>query len=109
MKYKQIETANGRIQYWVNGKMTAKDKIPEDILRRLEPGTEIEIDVASAEETKEQEPVIKPEDRKCFIDGEPGKFKKFLEGKMVYLCEEHQHGLTTGEVVYEMRKYGLLE
>lgn len=113
MKYKRIETANGRVQYWmtVNGKykMVSKEKFPDGLANRLEPGEEVEIESPEATQTSDPVIAIKPGDRKCFIDGEPGKFKKFLELQTVYLCEEHQHSLTTGEVVYEMRKAGLLE
>lgn len=109
MKYKRKETKNGRIQYWATNetgkyRMVGIKVLPADIIKRLE--TEKEIDT----ETMDDPTIaIRPEDRKCFIDGQPGKFKKFLEQQTVYLCEEHQHALTTGEVVYEMRKAGLLE
>lgn len=110
MKYKRVETSNGRVMFFVNGKMTGKGEIPVSVLGQLDGNSEIEINTPAPEvpPTPEEAPV-KPEDRKCFIDGEPGKFKKFLELQTVYLCDEHQHSLTTGEVVYEMRKAGLIE
>lgn len=108
MKYRMIETKNGRIQYWNEHGMVKKADMPEALVKRLLPGMEIEIDAPSTETPAEPETPIVPASRDCFIDGAPGKFKKFLEQKMVYLCEEHYRSLTTGEVVFEMRKAGLL-
>lgn len=120
MIYKRKETANGRVQYWIGeklvegklikGKMTKPENIPEAILNQLEGNMEIEIGAPVVEDkAPDQAPQIRREDRTCFIDGEPGKFKKFLELKTVYLCEEHHRNLTTGEVVFEMRKAGILD
>lgn len=109
MKYKRVETKNGRVMFFAEGKMTAQDQIPVAVLGQLEGNMELEINTPEPVEKTEEAPVIKPEDRKCFIDGGFGKYKKFLELQTVYLCDEHQHNLTTGEVVYEMRKAGLLD
>lgn len=109
MKYRRNETKNGRIQYWATNednkyRMVGKKEIPDDILERLDKENEVDTDVSY-----DATVAIRPEDRKCFIDGEPGKFKKFLEQKTVYLCEEHQHSLTTGEIVWHMRQQHLLD
>jgi hypothetical protein len=109
MKYKRKETKNGRVQYWATDehdkyKMIAFKDIPEDVQKQLETETEVD---TNTPQVSDHALAIKPEDRKCFIDGEPGKYKKFLEQQTVYLCDEHQHSLTTGEVVYYMRQKGL--
>lgn len=122
MIYKRTEAKNGRIMYFigesldkkgklVKGHMAKVEEIPESVYKQLEGNMTLEIGAKAPVEqvAPDEAPQIRREDRKCFIDGKPGPFKKFLQLQTVYLCEEHQHSLTTGEVVYEMRKAGILE
>lgn len=109
MKYKRKETANGRVMFFVDGKMTAEKEIPESVLGQLEGDMELEIQAPTAASPDETTDQIPRSERKCFIDGKPGVFKKWLQLHEVYLCEEHKASLTTGEIVQKMREHGIIE
>lgn len=116
LKYKYVQTANGRDMYFMNGKMVGKDKIPVSIFNMLEPGVELKL--PSPGETDESEPTEtvddapdttlklgKSEDRTtCIFCGEPATKIRFVNGQNVKLCVEDYDNHTTGEIAAQMRE-----
>jgi len=123
VKYKRIDTKNGRTQYWLydkqdaegkwlKGKMVSPRNIPQDILTDLAFPGEIEVpdsttETDKSESTEAPQQEDKPE-RPCLFCGQYGNFSKFINGVTVYLCDDDYRSHTTGEVAAEMRAQELI-
>lgn len=116
VKYKRVDAANGRTMWFVDGKMTGANMIPEDVVRDLQStGT---LDLPEGEDTpgepQQQSPEDKPREkakpakRTCLVCGEPGTHSKYVSEITVYLCDEHYAKLTTGEIVNLAREKELI-
>lgn len=118
LKYKMVKTANGRIQYWKNGKMVKKSDIPADIVFRLEPGVELQlpspqhdaqmngqmngqmVDLNSGHATQYTED--KPH-KSCFICNNQAIRARLINLTTVNLCDECYRNTTTGNIVAKMK------
>lgn len=115
-KYKRIDTKNGRIMYFIDGKMKSVKDLPKGLDKRLENGVELEIG-APTEETLVITPAAElqlkqsqaPIDTSvCVVCGEPATTKRYLMERNVGMCKEHRDTLTTGKVVQAMREKQLI-
>lgn len=112
IKYKLVETANGRIMYFKDGKMVKKSYMPADILPRLQSGVELQMSTPGNLETVDQEPEDKGQSdsqvvggKECIFCGEPATKQKFVNLKIAMLCENDYTTHTTGEVAAQIREY----
>lgn len=107
-KYKTVATANGRMMYFMNGKMVSKTAIPASILNNLDPGTEIEIGTTDPEvQTVDQTPVVESESvqsKVCIFCQQDATHMRFLNGVTIPLCKEDKESHTSGEIVEQYNK-----
>lgn len=96
MKYKRVDTKNGRTMYFVNGKMTSVDNVPQPVLSALGPNQEFE-----AEDTTEQ--IAPIHIQLCVVCNGKAAHVKFLSGENFGLCAEH-YTLSTGKVAQALRE-----
>lgn len=114
LKYKYVQTANGRDMYFKNGKMVGKAEIPLSVLNMLEPGVELKMpspgESEDSEETIDDAPdttlkLGKCEDRTtCIFCGEPADKVRYINGQNVKLCSKDYDSHTTGEIAAQMRE-----
>ncbi len=105
VKFKRVDSKNGRTLYFRDGKMLSPKKIPQEILNELAFPGEVEVPEEDSEkETREStEATGQTTERICLFCGQYGNFSKFLNGVTVYLCEDDYRVHTTGEISAEMR------
>ncbi|HET8709267.1 MAG TPA: hypothetical protein VFL85_03215 [Candidatus Saccharimonadales bacterium] len=94
MKIKRAEAKNGRVLYYVNGKLTSESALPSNV--KLEGTQEIDYQPTEADLPHFNSKI-------CVFDDEPATHQKFLLERMVGLCDEH-YPLKTGAVAQEMKK-----
>jgi hypothetical protein len=99
-----LKTAkNGRVLYFKDNKLISKNDIPEGtaVLDR-----DFDLDVERVER-KPQNDTIKvesePESRDCVVCGEKGTRVRFVNAKIIRLCEDHYNGMTIGEIAQALR------
>ena len=104
IKYKRVDTANGRIMYFKNGKMISGDDVPTSIKLNLEDGAVFTVDspVETVDETTSSEGQL-AQDKTCVFCGEPSDTAKFVNGQTVLLCSKDYASHTTGEIVAFLR------
>lgn len=113
LKYKYVQTANGRDMYFKNGKMVGKAELPLSIVNMLEPG--VELKMPSPGESEDAETVDdapdttlklgKSEDRTtCIFCNEPADKIRFVNGQNVKLCSTDYDNHTIGEIAAQMRE-----
>lgn len=117
IKYKLVETANGRTQYWKNGKMVKKAEIPADILPRLQAGVELQMPSSANDTSESFDETVDQEDQHeaqssqkelptdCLFCGEPATRKRFVNQRIANLCEDDYSSHTTGEIAEQIRKF----
>ena len=118
IKYKLVETANGRTMYFKNGKMVGKSEMPADILPRLSPGVELQMasvgdtEPAQPEQTVDQEPEDNGQSdsqavggKECIFCGESATKQRFVNLKIAMLCDGDYSSHTTGEIAAQIREY----
>lgn len=107
-KYEKKLAKNGRILYFKNGVMTAKDKIPEGT---IVSDRDMEVDnlaqtVAVPPPTNDT--VSLPTNSKeCFFGDGENEYQKYINGQVLRLCRTH-YEMTTGNLVQAMREYYVL-
>lgn len=119
LKYKYVQTANGREMYFVNGKMVSKDKIPLSIQSMLEPGVELTMPTNGQDVTQDDnEPnadetvdAVEPTHRQleerdisksCLFCGKDATHKRYLNSTVIGLCNDDYASHTAGEIVREL-------
>lgn len=116
IKYKRVDTKNGKIMYFKNGKMTSPKYVPESIKKQLIGG--VEISVSSSEnlpvaesnllpkldqpEEPQEERAILP--HKCIFCDEEATRTRFINLQTIPLCLKDHQNHTTGEIVEQLRK-----
>lgn len=95
MKYKKVETQNGRTMYFVDGNMTSKKEIPQSVLDMLE--SEVEVDV---EVKLEKKPL---DTRKCIVCDQAATHIKFFNEENVGVCDSH-YRLSLGKIAQAVRE-----
>lgn len=105
IKYKRVDTANGRIMYFKNGKMVSKDDIPAGIVNSLENGVELSVGTPDPETVDEANTVKaqSPQSKICIFCKKESSRTKFINLETVYLCDEDYESHTTGEIAEQMR------
>lgn len=112
--YTKRTAKNGRVLYFLNGKLVSQNSIPEDAavqdldyeVKDLElPVVEIETETVdpdiSTNDTFNQEPSAG-----CVACGARSEFQRFVNLRNVDLCKEHYDTLTLGEIVQVLREKG---
>lgn len=100
MKIKRIETKNGRVMFYIDGKMKSEKDVPEDALKQLTGTMEIEYEAPAPEEKTLGE----FDAHFCIFDQKPSTHKKFLLERLVGLCDEHYATKTTGKIAQRMKE-----
>lgn len=117
LKYKYVQTANGREMYFKNGKMVSGAEIPVSIKNILEPG--VELTMPSPEETTPPEqtsstetvdakevnqPQLERKEQPCVFCGAESKGRKFINLIEIPICQEDRNTHTTGEIYAQYRE-----
>lgn len=88
--YSTIKSTKG-VRYMRNGKLIKTIDVPEDVMELLK-------DHATVEEAHEKT------DKSCIFCGEPGNRERFLNGRIIYLCEKDYYDKTTGKTVQRLHE-----
>jgi hypothetical protein len=111
VKYKRVDTANGRTMYFKNGKMVKATDIPAEILSRLEDGVELQMgsptetdETVDQSEDNEAQLSQKELPKDCIFCGEPATRKRFVNLQIANLCETDYNNHTTGEIAAQIRE-----
>jgi hypothetical protein len=119
LKYKYVQTANGRDMYFMNGKMVAKDKLPVSIVNMLEPGVELTMPTPGDDDQTNVDPTTKEivdasqedtaqsshtEPGKCVFCGNEATRQRYVNLTIAPLCENDYQSHTTGEIVARLRE-----
>lgn len=81
---KQIEGKHG-IRYIKDGQFIAKAKLTNEDLDELYEAA-------------------KPDPKGCLFCGIPSRLTRFLDMQTVYLCEEHYHAKSIGNIAHKLRE-----
>ena|SRR3990167_9516847 len=92
--YKIIKSKYGN-RYMKDSRFISKDKIPADILIKLDRG---EINQPLEEEKQ------KPVDKKCIFCGVESNWTRPINGQAIYICQEHYYSETVGKIVETLRE-----
>lgn len=92
MAYKKVETKNGRTMYYKDGKLCSKKEYEANAVR--EP----------KEEPSVEQKLKASESRRCIFCNGPGTKTKWINGKVIRLCEGDYLEHTTGEIAAQMRE-----
>lgn len=91
-------------------RLIAKDKIPTEELKKLLEVNNMDLlgglNVQMIDESDEAQAQLEqePESKDCVFGDGPGNRRKFLNGKIVRLCEEDWQTKTTGEIVGQLNQ-----
>lgn len=91
--YKKIETKNG-FRYFKDKRFIKAEDIPAEIFSRLE----LNKDLPDVTET------LNPNARMCIFCGMGSKIPRLIDGKTVYVCEQHYHEKNTGQLAQRIRE-----
>src|SRR4051812_25713924 len=81
-------------RYFKDGRFVKQDKIPLDVLSRLEPGK----DVPDATEA------LDPTTKLCVFCGMGTNINRMVNGQIVYLCEQHYYDSNIGQIAQRVRE-----
>lgn len=98
-KFKKVTAKNGRVLFYIDGKMRPEAVIPETILHRLETELEFEIEL-----TNHQVKTVSIDTKKCIFDGHEATRQKFLNGTIVGLCNEDYQTKTSGKIAQRINE-----
>lgn len=104
-KYKRTDTKNGRVMYFVDGKMTSKNDIPTEILGSLHANSVLNADILPKQDhfTKPEMKLINR--KKCIFDDGEAVTERFINEQLIGLCKEHKQGMTTGKIAEAVRNH----
>lgn len=94
-EYTVVINGLGHQTYKLGSKYIKKDKVPANILRQLTIGGP----AISDEDIKLEAPL-----KHCIFCNEMTKTSRFINMQTIYLCDEHYHSMTTGQVVQQLRE-----
>lgn len=89
--YEKKVSKNGRTMYFQAGKLISAKQIPTDILAGLEN-----------QEQPIQDDVPNPDE--CIWCGSYADSGRFMNGKVVRMCQTHYATMTTGETAQRLRE-----
>jgi len=84
----------GNKRYMRDGKLIAKDKVPLDIVEKLNESNIVNEDV-EIKETSGKE---------CIFCGNYAKYSKFINMQTIAICVDHYHSKSTGQIVQKINE-----
>lgn len=91
--YSTRKGLKGSIIYTLNNRACKTADVPSNVVDLLKTQTEV----------NDENITLTTPYKKCIVDGVETKLSRQANGQTLYVCEEHYHNLTLGQLVQQAR------